>query len=145
MRLTVLVACVLFLFSGVVFAQTPVDIPLENGWGFGVTTSIPVLSVRESTDNGVKLDVVPVVGFGGGPCIYWSKEGVGEVKRVVSFTPMVILAARIDGAESLDASFGPVFGFFDDFIQLGMVYNGGKIDTDRSRWEGVMTIGVDFK
>ena len=127
------------------FAQAPPDIPLEKGWGFGVTTAIPVLKVRESVTEGVKLDVVPVVGFGGGPCIYWGKAGVDDIKRVISLTPMVILSARIDGAEALDAAFGPVFGFFDDFIQLGAVYNGGKITPKRSRWEGLMTIGINFK
>lgn len=140
-----IMALLALLIAAPAAAQTPPDVPLENGWGFGVTTAIPVLKVRESTDSGVKLDVVPVVGFGGGPCIYWSKEGFGEVKRVVSLSPMVILSARVDGSEAMDAAFGPVFGFFDDFIQAGVVYNGGKIGDDRSRWEGLMTIGVSFK
>ena len=141
----VLIALLALAIAAPAFAQVPPDIPLDKGWGFGVSTAIPVLKIRESTDEGVKLDVVPVVGFGGGPCVYWGKADVTDIKRIVSLTPMIILSARIDGAEALDVAFGPVFGFFDDFVQLGVVYNGGKIEPERSRWEGLMTIGINFK
>ena len=140
MRTIVLGMILLFLSAGAM-AQTPAvtGIQLGNHWRIEAGWNIPLAKMFESFEPGVKLDVESIIGFGGGPAFNWENA---EHKAAVSIVPvMLILSARTDGSDKLNASVGPVLGILDNALQAGCLYYLGKLDQPRSRFEIVFSIG----
>lgn len=148
MRNVILFAVLLFMLAcpALTLAQDSVgDYPLgKKGWRFDVSTSIPVMKVVESDVTGTDLDVLPVAGFGAGPCIYWTDVSVVDHKKIISFSLPFYLSTRLDDERKLDLTVAAMVEAFDGLLAVGMGYETGKLPYDRSRFVGLLSFGVKF-
>jgi hypothetical protein len=143
MRSVLFVLLMLFVTASV-SSQTKTDVQLGNGWSLGHSTTIPLMKMVESLTPGIGMEAQAIIGFGGGLAFNWTTPNqTGEInKSIVCVTPlMVILATPMDGSDKLNVNAGPVVGFFDNAFQVGCIYDFGKLEVDRSRFEIVFSIG----
>jgi hypothetical protein len=141
-RLFVYFALCLILAAGSSLAQE-IPVPLENGWNVAFSTSLPLFKIVESS-SGSRMDVLPMVGLGGGLTIYWGPEGDEENEKLIAINiPTLIVNERETDGTRMDLTVAADVGFFDNRLRAGIAYEFGDVP-DRSRFIGVFSYGVSF-
>jgi hypothetical protein len=116
-----------------------------KGWMFDVTTAIPLFKIVESEGSSSQMDVLPMLGIGGGLTMYWGLKNDPANEKVVSINfPTLAMSIRDTEDKKMDLTLIADVGFFDNFIRFGAGYEFGKLEYDRSRFIGVFSLGVSF-
>ena len=134
------------LLASTAMAQTKVDgngVPIKNGWVMDLNFSVPLLCAVQSQDVATKLDIHTNAGIGGGLTFYWANPKIAGYTMVVAVNaPELILTPRFGSETNIDLIVGGDLGFFDNRLRLGMGYDFGTLAYERSRWIGLLSIGV---
>jgi hypothetical protein len=144
-KLVLLAIAALMLMTASASAQA-MSFPVGNkGWMFDVTTAIPLFKIVESEGGTSQMDVLPMLGIGGGLTMYWGVKDDPENKKVISINfPTLAMSLRDSDDKKMDLTLIADVGFFDNFIRFGAGYEFGKLAYDRSRFIGVFSLGVTF-
>jgi len=145
-RYVVLVAVLLLLAVGAVQAQEEA-VPLKNGWSIDYTAGFNGMAklVEGEPGSDAVAEVIPVVAVNGGLSFYWGPLGDEENKKLLAINfPLVIISPRDDAVTKWDMSLALTFGVFDNLIMLGVCYDFGVTEWDRSRFGGLFSFGVEF-
>lgn len=146
----IFILIVLVCFTSSAFAQKDLDkeVDLGKGWSFDETVTIPVLKLVESSRDNAQYDAALFTGIGGGICLAYSKINVDGTKdRIVTISPLTILISgdtSNEDATFFDVSYAFTVGFFNDKIMVGVGRDFGEVD-DRSRWFGMLGLGIAFR
>lgn len=120
----------------------PVD--LKNGWAADLTYTIAALKVVESNRENTPVDVVPNLGGGVALTIFYANAQIGNYDMLISFNaPEIILTPRFDDETGVDLTIGGDVGFLNNRLRLGVGYELGTQPYERSRWIGLISIGVN--
>jgi len=110
----------------------------------GITTSVPVAKVVQSRGANAWVDVVPFIGFGGGPSLSWiDNKDVTETKKY-SLNLGLDVTNRENDAKKLDFTLVLDFGMFNNTVRIGAGMYLGKQVEDVSRLIGVFSIGTNL-
>lgn len=123
------------------------SIPLGNkGWALDVSTAIPLFKIVESEGgSNAKMDVIPMVGIGGGLTAYWGKIDDPENNKIISINfPTLAMSMRETDDKKMDLTLIADVGFFDNRVRFGCGYEFGKLAYVRNRLIGVFSLGVTF-
>ena len=132
-----------FVFSNAVAQEK--NVPLKNGWALDFSTAIPLFKIIESEDGGSRMDVVPMIGIGGGLTFYWGPKDDPDNKKLISINiPTLVLNERETSGTSLDLTLVFDVGFLNNKLRLGGGYEFGKLNYSRSRFIAVFSFGVEF-
>jgi hypothetical protein len=146
-RFSILIIAALLVMSSCASASAQaMAFPVgTKGWMFDVTTAVPLFKIVESEGNTSQMDVLPMLGLGGGLTMYWGLKDDPDNKKVVSINfPTLAMSLRDSDDKKMDLTLIADVGFFDNFIRFGCGYEMGKLAYERSRFIGVFSLGVSF-
>jgi hypothetical protein len=145
-KLILLTIAALMLMTASASAQAMAFPVGSKGWMFDVTTAIPLFKIVESPGGtSASMDVLPMLGIGGGLTMYWGLKNDPANEKVVSINfPTLAMSLRDTDDKKMDLTLIADVGFFDNFIRFGAGYELGKLAYERSRFIGVFSLGVSF-
>jgi hypothetical protein len=109
--------------------------------------SIPAFKIVESSRKNAQLDARILTQVGGGVSYQNLVYDSTNEKWIstFSFSPMTILiSGNTANDDPIDLSYAMTVGFFDNLIMLGAGWDFGNVEDDRSRFFGLLSIGVNF-
>lgn len=126
---------------------------ISNPPVFRPQVAIPAFKLIESSREDAKIDALVLTSVGGGISLQKIKEvtvtntnGRPEIKSKVewSWSPITVLFSADSGADNpIDIALATTFGFFNNLVMIGGGYDLGSV-TGRSRWFGLLSVGVNF-
>lgn len=115
-------------------------------WDLKPIAQVPAIKIIESNRDGAELDAFILASAGGGITLQTVGQKDGKNYSKFSWSPITILLTgdtSKDGAV-LDLSWVSTVGFFNNLLQIGVGRDFGEIPTERSRWFGVLSLGVNL-
>ena len=141
-----LAASIVLLDVGAAFTQELAAVPIgKKGWKWDVSAAVPLFKIVGSESGSARMDVLPMIGIGGGLTFYWGPVDDPDNEKLISvnFPTLVLNERETDGA-NLDLTLVADVGFFDNRIRIGTGYEFGKLNYSRSRFIGVFSVGIEF-
>jgi hypothetical protein len=145
MKKVICISALCLFLATTAFAQEGVKsgIPLKHGFVADLNFSVPLFAAVQSNDPNTNLDLVTNAGIGGGLTIYWADPTIADYKMVIAINaPEFILTPRFGSETNVDFILGADLGLFDNRLRMGMGYDFGSLPYERSRWIGLLSIGV---
>jgi hypothetical protein len=133
------------LLASTAFGQTAngTAVQLPQGWVMDVTWSVPLLSIVQSNTPATKLDLHTNAGIGGGLTFYRGTLTVATNDIGFSINaPLFILTPRLGTEKDIDLIIGGDTGWIGNRLRVGVGYDFGTLAYPRSRWIGLLSIGV---
>lgn len=119
-----------------------------KAWQWRPIVSLPTLKLTESVRPNTQLDALLLTSVGGGISLQKIKledtEAGSKAVSTFSWSPLtVLLSGNLTADNPIDLSVATTVGFFNNLIMIGGGYDLGTVN-NRSRWFGVLSIGVNF-
>lgn len=149
---TLLILCAAVVLLAVSFCSAAgqieaADIQLgKKGWWFGFSPTVPLFKLVEAeSGTGASMDVIPMIGIGGGLSFYWGPLDDPDNARTISINfPTLVMSMREGDEEKMDLMLICDVGFLDNALRVGAGYEFGKLAYSRKRMVGVFSVGINF-